>query len=131
MEIAIILMFVIIFVLFITGILINRKERIKERDEMFYEGDVKSEESHDIKKPKTNNSKKTKDSLTHSIDAVSEISRILSDEVEKISKPKKKKPAKKKKPEFPVEPISTKPKSKRGRKPKNRDRKGGDEMLLS
>jgi hypothetical protein len=131
MEIAIILMFVIIFALFITGMLIKRKERIKERDEMFYEGDLKSEESRDIKKPKTNNSKKTKAPLTHSIDAVSEISKILSDEVEKISKPKGKKPVKKKKPEFPIGDSVIKPKSKRGRKPKNKDKKGGDQMLLS
>lgn len=121
MEIAIILTFVIIFALFITGMLINRKERIRERSEMFYEGDVKFGETQDGSKIVPSNS----------IDVVDELSKTLTSELEKATKPKKKKPAKKKKPEFPVDPVSTKPKSKRGRKPKNKDKKGGDEMLLS
>jgi FtsZ-interacting cell division protein ZipA len=121
MEIAIILMFVIIFALFITGMLINRKERIKERDEMFYEGEVKFGENPDGSKVAPSNS----------IDVVDELSKTLTNELEKVTKTRKKKPAKKKKPEFPIEPAIIKPKAKRGRKPKNKDKKGGDDMLLS
>ena len=125
MEIAIILMFVIIFALFITGMLINRKERIKERNEMFYDGEVKFGENADV----------SKIAPSDSIDVVAELSKTLIDELENATrnstKPKKKKQIKKGKPEFPIEPVIVKPKSKRGRKPKNKDKKGGDDMLLS
>jgi hypothetical protein len=118
MEIAIILLLCILLpaVIAVIGIRKAKKERIKERDEMFY--DDSNESRMDL-----DNSEKD------GMDAVSLVSKILSDEVEKVTKPKKKKPAKKKKPEFPIEPV--KPKSKRGRKPKNKDKKGGDQMLLS
>lgn len=121
MEIAIILALVLLVVLptviMVIGIKKSRRERIEERDEMFYEGDVKFGENAD--------------GTPIAIDAVAEISKILHDEVEKIVKPKKKKPARKKKSEFPIEPVVTKSKSKKGKKPKNKDKKSDDQMLLS
>jgi hypothetical protein len=88
---------------------------------MFYDGEVKFDENPDG----------FKIAPSDSIDAVAELSKTLSNELEKATKPKKKKPAKKKKPEFPIEPAIIKTKAKRGRKPKNKDKKGGDDMLLS
>jgi hypothetical protein len=125
MEIAIILALLLVIllpsVILIIGIRREKKKRIEERDEMFYEGEVKFGENSDGSKVAPSNS----------IDVVDELSKTLTNELEKATKPKKKKPAKKKKPEFPVEPVIVKPKSKRGRKPKNKDKKGGDDMLLS
>lgn len=125
MEIAIILALLLVIllpsVILIIGIRREKKKRIEERDEMFYEGEVKFGENPDGSKVAPSNS----------IDVVDELSKTLTNELEKATKPKKKKPAKKKKPEFPVEPVIVKPKSKRGRKPKNKDKKGGDDMLLS
>jgi hypothetical protein len=120
MKIAIILLLFILLpaVIAVIGIRKAKKERIRERDEMFYDDSDESQIDSD-------NSKKD------GIDAVSLISGILGEEVEKAVKLKKKKPERKKKSEFPIEPVATKPKSKRGRKPKNKDKKGGDQMLLS
>ncbi len=119
MEIAIILLLCIALpiVIMVIGIKKSRRERIEERDEMFYDGDVKFGENAD--------------GTPIAIDAVAEISKTLHAEVEKITKPKKKKPARKKKSEFPIEPVATKPKSKKVRKSKNKDKKGDDQMLLS
>jgi hypothetical protein len=108
-------------VIMIIGIKKARKKRIEERDEMFYEGEVKLGETPGGFPIET----------VTPIDAVSVITKILGDEVEKAMKPKKKKPSRKKKSEFPIEPVASKPKSKRGSKPKNKDKKGGDQMLLS
>jgi hypothetical protein len=116
------LLFVVLpAVILIIGIQKEKKKRIRERDEMFYEGDVKMGENPDG----------SVISPTKSIDAVSEITKILSDEVEKATKPKRKKPIRKKKSEFPIEPTQIKPKPRKARKPKNDNKKGGDEMLLS
>lgn len=121
----IILVFVLFVVLpaviLIIGIQKEKKKRIKERDEMFYEGDVKMGENPDASAILP----------TKSIDAVEVITKILTDEVEKATKPKRKKPIRKKKSEFPIDPAQVKPKPKKERKPKNDNKKGGDEMLLS
>jgi len=126
MEAVIILLVCIVLpvVIMVIGIKKSKKERIEERDEMFYEGDVKFGENADGTPIEINDTPAP-------IDAVEEVTKILTDEVEKITKPKKKKPGRKKKSEFPIEPVAPKPKSKRGRKPKNKDKKGGDQMLLS
>jgi hypothetical protein len=119
-NVIILLVILIPVVLSIIGIVLEKKKRSKERNEMFPADEVKLE-----KKPKIK---------PESIDAVAEISKILQEEVEKAVKPKSKrgrKPGKKKKPEFPIEPTVIKPKSKRGRKPKNKDKKDDDQMLLS
>jgi hypothetical protein len=121
-DVIILLLILIPVVIVIIGIKKEGKKRIEERDEMFYEGEVKLGENTDGSPTDTKNP---------SIDAVSVITKILGDEIEKNKKPKKKKPRRKKKPEFPIEPVPVEPKSKRGRKPKNKDKKGGDQMLLS
>ena len=152
MQTVIILLVILIpIVIAIVGIIKAKKKRIEERDEMFYDGDVKFGENAD--------------GVPVGIDAVAEISKILREELDKATKTnntthefdkskndkraktiianwevkketeaslvktKRKKPAKKKKSEFGIEPIAAKPKSKRVTKPKNKD--GGDQMLLS
>jgi hypothetical protein len=123
-TIACILTFVIPTIMVIIGIRKEKNKRLDERDKMFREDEIKF--------------KKKQKAKPESIDAVEVLSNILQDEVKKITespvKPKLKtgrKPGKKK-PEFPIEPNGTvKYKSKRGRKPKNNDKKGGDQMLLS
>ena len=125
-NVIVLLVILIPVVISIIGIRLEKKKKARERNEMFPTDEVKLE-----KKPKIK---------PVVIDAVSVLSDILQDEVEKLTaessvKPKSKrgrKPTKKKKPEFPIEPTEpVKPKSKRGRKPKNKDKKGGDQMLLS
>ena len=125
-NVIVLLVILIPVVISIIAIVLEKKKKVIERNEMFPTDEVRLE-----KKPKIK---------PVVIDAVSVLSDILRDEVEKLTdestvKPKSKrgrKPAKKKKPEFPIEPTEpAKPKSKRGRKPKNKDKKGGDQMLLS
>lgn len=107
------------------GIQREKNKRVNERDKMFHDDGVKSEKSI-----------KRKSISPKGIDAVEEISKILKDDVEKAIKSEtksiRKKPVKSKKPEFPIEPAdSIKPKSRRGRKPRNKDKNSGDQMLLS
>jgi hypothetical protein len=121
MGILVILALLLVIVILLIGIKKEKKKRIKERNEMFYDSDMKFEENQDGIKVFPSNS----------IDAVEVLSKILSNELEMAIKSGKKKSTRKKKPEFPIEPVVTKPKSKKGKKPKNKDKKGGDEMLLS
>jgi len=118
-NVIILLVILIPVVISIIGIVLEKKKRSKERNEMFPVDEVK------LKKPQRDK--------PATIDAVTELSKILQDEVEKAvkSETKRKKQQKKKKPEFPIETAATKPKSKRGRKPKNKDKKDDDQMLLS
>ena len=131
MEIVILLAFVLSIVLptviMVIGIQKAKKERIEERDEMFYDGDVKFGENPDGTPIEAGSS----DPEVYAIDAVEEISKTLASEVENATKPKKKKPAKRKKPEFPIEPVKSKSKSKGTRKPKNKGKKDDDQLLLS
>lgn len=120
--IASLLAIVLPIIILVIGIQREKKKRTEERNEIFSVDETKIVKPIKIK--------------TESIDAVAELSKILQDEVEKATKSKTKpvikKQIKKKKSEFPIEPTDhIKPKSKRGRKPRNNDKKGGDQMLLS
>ena len=86
MEIVVILSLLLVIVLpsviLLVGIKKEKKKRIEERNEMFYEGEVKFGEDE-------NGSPLV---LPDGLDAEEELAKILTSEIEKSTKPKKKKP---------------------------------------